>query len=242
MTPRTPAAFALAVLCAFQALPAGAASPLDKGAERWLRQVHLLILPAEEGVFRTLPSPEDRKEFQRIFWARRDPSPATPKNELEEAFIRAEARADELFALAGSRGSETGCGQVFALLGDPPEVEGASPGEEARGAREQFNSLRPMREGSRGPETWIYRSRAGDVAPFSGGELRIALDEACRFSEGGRVLEDLRRVAESRISRPDLTYRLGADGHVVRLEDLLRSRPTNEALLEKGQSDFPIEV
>ncbi|MCI4355015.1 MAG: hypothetical protein L3K06_06590, partial [Thermoplasmata archaeon] len=35
---------------------------------------------------------------------------------------------------------------------------------------------------------------------------------------------------------------LGADGHLIRLEDLLRSRPTNEALLEKGQSDFPIEV
>jgi GWxTD domain-containing protein len=243
MTLKHPVAFALAVLWASPTFAAGAAASLDKGAERWLRQVHLLILPSEEGVFRALPTAEDRKEFERIFWARRDPSPATPKNEWEEAVTSAEARADDLFTLPGTRGSETGCGQVFALLGDPNEVESGAPGElQGRGARERFNSLRPMQEGSRRPETWVYRSRPGDPATFTGGELRIPLDEACRFSEGGRVLDDLRRVAEARVTRPDIAYRVGADGHLARLESLLPSKASNESLLAKGQNDFPIEV
>jgi GWxTD domain-containing protein len=243
MTPKHLVAFALAVLWASPTFAAGSAPSLDKAAERWLRQVHLLILPSEEGVFRALPSADDRKEFERIFWARRDPSPATPKNELEEAITRAQARADDLFTLPGTRGSETGCGQVFALLGDPTEVESGTPGElQGRGAREKFNSLRPMSEGSRRPETWVYRSRPGDPATFTGGELRISLDEACHFAEGGRVLEDLRRVAEARVTRPELAYRVGADGHLSRLESPLPSKASNESLLEKGQSDFPVEV
>jgi GWxTD domain-containing protein len=244
MTPRHPLAFALAMLWAGPTFAAGPPA-LDKNAERWLREVHLLMLPSEESLFKTLPSAEDRKEFRRIFWARRDPDPATPRNELEEAVTRAQARADELFALPGTKGSETECGQVFTLLGDPAEVQGAAPGElQGRGAREHFDSLRPMREGSRHPETWVYRSRPGDPVAFTGGELRIALDEACRFSEGGRVLEDLRRVAEARVARPDLAYRVNADGHLARLEDLLPSKPGtgNETLLEKGQRDFPLEI
>src|SRR5258708_4184356 len=99
MTPRHTVAFAFAALWASPTFPAGPSPSLDKGALRWLRQVHLLILPSEETLFRTLPAAEDRKEFERIFWARRDPSPATPKNEWEEAFTRAQARADDLFTL-----------------------------------------------------------------------------------------------------------------------------------------------
>jgi GWxTD domain-containing protein len=243
MTLKHPVAFALAVLCTPPTFAAAPAPSLDKGSERWLRQVHLLILPSEEGVFRALPTADDRKEFQRIFWARRDPSPATPKNEWEEAIARAQARADDLFTLPGTRGSETGCGQIFALLGDPTEVESGAPGElQGRGAREQFNSLRPMREGSRRPEIWVYRSRPGDAASFTGGELRISLDEACRFAEGGRVLEDLRRVAEARVTRPELSYRVGADGHLARLENQPPSKASSESLLDKGQTDFPVEV
>jgi GWxTD domain-containing protein len=231
----------------FTAVAAPAASPrrsLDKEAEAWLRQVHLFILPDEEAAFRALPTAEDRAQFRRIFWARRDPDPATQRNELQESVSRAQARADELFALPGSRGSETGCGQLLALLGEPLEVQGGAPGEiQGRGAREQFNSLQPMAQGARRPETWIYRSRPGEPLAFTGGELRIALDEACRFSEAGRILEDLRRVAEARVVRRDLAYRTTPDGHQVRLEELLRT-PGGAPLALPGadRADFPLEA
>jgi len=145
----------------------GAVASLDKAAERWLREVHLLILPEEESTFRTLATADDRKQFERIFWARRDPDPATPKNEMEDAVAIGRKRADDLFTSARERGSETGCGQVFLLLGEPLEVEG-------REIKVQFNSVREMREGARKPEAWTYRSRSGDAALFTCGELRIA--------------------------------------------------------------------
>jgi GWxTD domain-containing protein len=193
---------------ALAAAPASPRDPLDRASQSWLRQVHLLILPDEEASFRALATAAERAEFQRAFWARRDPTPGTPRNEMQEAVTRAQARADQLFTLPGSRGSETGCGQVLALLGEPTEVQGDGAGDQGRGAREQFNSLQPMSEGSRRPETWVYRSRPGEAFSFTGGELRIAFDEACRFSEAGRTLEDLRRAAEARIvgPRPDGTH------------------------------------
>jgi GWxTD domain-containing protein len=222
---------------------------LDKDATRWLREVRLLILPDEEAFFRGLTNAEDRKEFPRIFWARRDPDPSTPQNELEEAIARAQRKADELFAFPGTRGSETGCGQVFLLLGDPTEVEGTTPGDvTGRGPREQFSSLEAMRQGPRRPETWIYRSRAGDKAELTGGELRIVFDEECRFSEGGRVLDDLRHVAASRITQLGLDYRMTPGGRLVPLAELRRasgqaaSPGAARAFLESGRSDFPIAV
>ena len=247
---RIPNHAGVALLLALLAAPStGSAAALDKGAERWLRQVHLLILPDEEALFRSLPSAEDRKEFQRIFWARRDRDATRERSPLQETLGRAQARADDLFALPGTRGSETGCGQVFALLGDPLEVEGSAPGQsQGRGAREHFDSLQAMREGSRHPETWVYRSRPGEAPGFTGGELRIPFDEACRFSEGGRVMEDLRHVAEQRVVRPDLAYRTGADGHLVRLDELLRTAADGgagheaRAILETERKDFPLEA
>ncbi len=134
--------------------PGLAAAPkgLDRAAERWLREVHLLILPEEEALFRSLPGPEDRKAFQQIFWARRDPDPATAKNEMEEALVTGRARANELFTSPSEPGVETGCGQVYLLLGDPAEVQGVGQRElQGRGARQRFDSLQPMRDGARRP-------------------------------------------------------------------------------------------
>ena len=200
------------------AAAAADADKLDKDAERWLRQVHLLILPDEEATFRALRHAADRKEFERVFWARRDPVPATEANEREAAFARARARADELFALGGRKGSETGCGQVLALLGEPLEVEG-------RELEVRFDSVAAMREGARRPEVWTYRSRPGDAIEFTGGELRLAFDEECRFDEGGRTLDDLRRIARARVVRPEL-------GH--------RGTSVGRALLASPRADFPL--
>jgi GWxTD domain-containing protein len=232
---------------AFTAVTAAGAAPpearLDKAAETWLRKVHLLILPEEEAFYRSLKQAEDRKEFERIFWARRSSGTAS-QNDLQAAVTRAQAREDDLFSLPGTRGSETGCGQVFSLLGDPAEVEGGSPDQlQGRGARQKFNSLEPIREGTRRPETWVYRSRPGDAMRFTGDELRVALDESCRFSEGGRVLDDLRRAAQVLVVRPEVTYRLGSDGRLIRLEEALRGMEGGaRALLAAPRQDFPLEI
>jgi len=192
-----------------------AAPKLDKASERWLREVHLLILPEEEAIYRALPSSDERREFEQIFWARRDPDPSTPTNELEDAVKKARGRADDLYTIPGGEpGHLTGCGQVLTLLGEPLEREG-------RETSARFDAAQTMREGALGPETWTYQSREGDPVEFTGGELRISFDDACRFAEGGRVLDDLRRVARSYVVRPQLDYEKGTDGHLVPLQALL---------------------
>jgi len=223
--------------------PRLAAAPkgLDHAAERWLREVHLLILPEEEALFRTLSGTEDRKVFQQIFWARRDPDPATAKNEMEDGLVTGRARANDLFTSSSEPGVETGCGQVYLLLGDPAEVQGVGQRElQGRGARRQFDSLQPMRDGARPPETWVYKSKPGDPVAYTGGELRIPLDDACRFSEGGRVLDDLRAVARSRVVRPALDYQRRADGRLTPLAEL--SKTKDAAATTTAAADFPVAV
>lgn len=225
-------------LVAFAGPPRRAeAARLDKAAEAFLKPVHLFILPEEERLFRDLPSSADRKEFERIFWARRDPDPRTPVNELQEAVKKARRRADDLFTVpGGEKGSYTGCGQVLALLGEPLERTGREPSA-------SFNAAPYMQEGALRPETWTYRSRPGDPVTFTGGELRIDFDSACRFAEGGRVLEDLQRVAASLVVRPELGYERKADGHLVPLENLHAAAGADaRALLASTRADFPLAV
>jgi GWxTD domain-containing protein len=225
---------------------AAIAEKLDRASEEWLKDVHLLILPEEEKVFRELGDASDRKEFERIFWERRDPDPATPGNEARDAWEKARKKADELFAVPGQRGSRTGCGQVFLLLGDPHEAAGRKTEvysthvvDKAAGETRDVGETTylSLKEGARRPETWIYRSRPGDAFEFVGGELRVPLDEACRLSEGGVLLDELRRAARARIARPQLGYSVGADGH---LKHSPASSPGEAVALIGDKRDFPL--
>lgn len=194
---------AVLLLAAATLLPAAG---LDKRAQDWLDEVRLLILPEEETVFRT--------EFQWIFWARRLPDPRRAKPEPPEPFRKARARADELFGISGKKGSRTGCGEIYLLLGEADEISG-------REVRGRFDSLRDLREGSRRPEVWIYKTRLDRFFSLPGGELRIEFDDACRFAEAARIMEELRRLARAQVRHPELDYARGAGGHLRRLEDAL---------------------
>jgi GWxTD domain-containing protein len=200
-------------------------------AAHWARRVHLLATPDEEKILKSLKDLADKEEFQRQFWARRSADAAGP-NAWRDAIEAAWKRADALFSLDGTPGSESGCGQVMALLGEPQEVA-------SRELKQRYDNQQYSREGARRPEIWTYRSRPGDAVQFEGGELHIALDAACRFGEGGRGLEELQSVARRHILRPEINYARRADGRLepwtepvalhfpVRLEPklLLRARP-----------------
>ena len=211
-----------------------AAERLDKKAQEWLQDVRLLILPEEEAVLRSLEA-ADRTEFQRIFWARRSPDPRAATAEPPEPVRKARARADELFAIPGQKGSRTGCGEVYLLLGEADEVVG-------REVRGRFDSLRDLREGSRRPEVWIYKSRPDRVFALPGGELRIELDDACRFPEAARVMEELQRAARSHVRQPWLDYARGPGGRLRRLEDALAAGSPASVLLAEARTDFAMAV
>ena len=214
---------ALALIVGSLAVPTAArAQKLDKDEKKWLETARPLMLPQEEKTFRGLKDKADRAEFQKIFWARRDPSLDTPENEFEVEYLKAYAEADQ-YKVPGRPGADTDCGRIFLLLGKPDEVKkdpiGASPA-------------------ARAPEIWTYRDRPGQT--FAGGKAEIALDETCGLPPGARLKEQLDRVAESRVAQPNVGYKFEKDGHLVKLADQLPKPSPAQALLKAPRQDFAL--
>ncbi len=110
-------------LLAALALPA-AADKLDKESKKWLEEVAPIILPEEKQTYGELKDRGERTEFEKIFWARRDPDLETPENEYKTGtFDPRRADADKRFRVAGKYGAQTDCGRLFVLFGEPDEVK-----------------------------------------------------------------------------------------------------------------------
>ena len=60
--------------------------------------------------------------FVNLFWARRDPSPATPDNEMRRAFDQRVELADQRFTAGRVRGALTDRGKVLILIGPPTKI------------------------------------------------------------------------------------------------------------------------
>src|SRR6185503_17321066 len=68
---------------------------------------------------------QGKLRFLREFWRRRDPTPATPKNETEEGFYDRIAQANRRFREGGGAevpGWRTDRGRVLVRYGDPDDV------------------------------------------------------------------------------------------------------------------------
>src|SRR5215210_7837224 len=106
---------ALAVTALAIAPAAAQAQKLDKEEKKWLDEVRPIMLPDEEKTFRALKDKADRAEFQKIFWARRDPDLDTPDNEFQTTYNTTRASVDQEFKVGGQVGSATDCGRVYLL-------------------------------------------------------------------------------------------------------------------------------
>jgi GWxTD domain-containing protein len=204
--------------------PALRADKLDKEAKAWLDQVAPIMTADEEKAYKDLKDKDDRLEFQKIFWARRDPDLDTPENEFQTEYEKSRTAADLKFKVGGRSGSQSDCGRTFILLGEPNDTKKKPVGETT---------------GPRGSgETWTYKDRPG--VSFKGGQIEIALDGDCRFPEGSGFGAQLDRVAEDKIAHPNIDYRKGKDGRVVKLADQLPKPTPSRALLKEPRQDFPL--
>jgi GWxTD domain-containing protein len=95
--------------------------------------------------------------FVDLFWARRDPTPDTPRNEFREAFDARVKFSDENFTTHRLRGSLTDRGKAFVLLGPPEQASGRAGS---------------VSEGMSTPENTPTDSSGGIVVP------RVASEEA----------------------------------------------------------------
>jgi GWxTD domain-containing protein len=213
-----------AILLAATLLTPGlaAAQKLDKDDKKWLDDVRPIMLGDEEKIYKGLKEKADRIEFQKIFWARRDPDLATPENEFQTEYLEARAAADIRYRVSAQIGSSTDCGRTFILLGKPDEVQeegAASPGLLA-------------------PQTWTYRDRPGQT--FQGGRAVVSFDADCRAPSGFSAQLD--RLAASKVLHPNIDYRMGKDGRLVKLVNLLPRDTAARALFHQPREDFPVAV
>lgn len=216
------------------------AGKLDDEDKKFLSDVHPIILLEEEATFRALKDKTDRLEFQKIFWARRDPGAlaryadaTTPRNAFQEQYLKDLAAADDKFRLAYTRGSSSDCGRFLILLGKPDDTYlgmqaslGLQP-RESRGVQ------------TRPPVVWVYRNRPGLDLGGPAGRLVILFDQDCH---AGTIAQELDHIAATKVAHREIGYTVGKDGHLVPLAEQLPKDTLARFLLSHPRQDFPVAV
>ena len=123
--------------------------------KKWLNEEVLYIVSEnEKAVFNNLRTDEQREDFIKLFWKRRDPTPDTPLNEFREEHYRRIAFANKNY-FEGKAGWRSDRGRVYIMFG-PPDFFETNPGG---GRGFLFGVNAPTAEFP--AEVWTYREIPG---------------------------------------------------------------------------------
>lgn len=95
--------------------------------------VRYLLTRVESKTYKGLKSREERREFIKLFWKRRDPTPETLDNEFRDQFWRRVAEANDLFRGVPKEGWLTDRGKIYILLGPPNDIVSEEMAQTHRG-------------------------------------------------------------------------------------------------------------
>jgi GWxTD domain-containing protein len=114
------------------ALALALSAEMSDAHRKWIEEeVVYIITDREKEVFLELQTVEERDRFIEAFWSRRDPNPATPRNEFREEHHRRIDYANQFLGRDTFRpGWRTDRGRYFILLGEPRTIERFSGGNE----------------------------------------------------------------------------------------------------------------
>lgn len=114
-----------ALIVAGCALSGATAYALSADYLEWGRgPAQFLMTKDEAAKWKTITSDDEAKAFVALFWARRDPTPDTPRNEYRDEYERRVATADKNFPADKKRGALTDRGKILILFGQPKKIEG----------------------------------------------------------------------------------------------------------------------
>jgi GWxTD domain-containing protein len=85
----------------------------------------VLMTKDEAAQWKAISTDDAAEKFIALFWARRDPTPGTPRNEFHEDFDARVQAADANFAEGKTKGSMTDRGKALILYGQPTKLEHA---------------------------------------------------------------------------------------------------------------------
>ncbi|MFL6245175.1 MAG: GWxTD domain-containing protein [Thermoanaerobaculia bacterium] len=189
----------------------------------WGRGPAQFLMTKEEAAkWKTITSDDEAKAFVALFWARRDPTPDTPRNEYREEYERRVLTADKNFQTDKKRGALTDRGKALILFGQPKKIErtggqrqSALPGASGTGSQATDTSGNDSFVGAGSSEDtagqiWSYE---GDDARALFGQARAPLRFVDRNGKSDFTLErggpDIARAQQTAITRslksPDLT-------------------------------------
>jgi len=113
------AAFLLSAWQPSQLAPAPSASDLA-----WMNEDVVYIMTRQErAAYKDLKTAEERSEFRKQFWLRRDPTPGTEANEFKEEHYRRISYVNAHFPGASIDGWKTDRGRIYIVYGPPDEIE-----------------------------------------------------------------------------------------------------------------------
>ncbi len=117
------AAVAVTVSAVALSAPPAQEQRTESRYEKWATEDAAYIMTAEERArWSTLRNDEEREQFIKQFWLRRDPDPSTPRNEVKEEHYRRIAYANERFR-DDRPGWKTDRGRIYIINGPPDEAE-----------------------------------------------------------------------------------------------------------------------
>lgn len=93
---------------------------LEPEDKEFLSKVRYIITNKERKIFLELPD-DERDEFKKKFWERRDPDPDTEVNEFKREYFNRMERANKLFISEGRPGWLTERGRIYILFGPPTD-------------------------------------------------------------------------------------------------------------------------
>jgi GWxTD domain-containing protein len=174
---------------------------------QWAQGPASFLMTKEEAAqWKSITSDDQAKAFVALFWARRDPTPGTARNEFKEQFDAAVEYADKNLGNGKrARGAMTDRGKTLILYGQPKKLERSTPHQGTSGP-----SNDTITEDN---DQWVQWQYEGDVARDFFGMPRVTIrfvDRAgtndFRFDRGGADLTAAQQRAIARsITQPNLT-------------------------------------
>jgi len=224
--------FLIAVALVAAAATSGFAALSPAKADWGKGPVQYIMTNEEKVAWKAIVTDADADAFIELFWARRDPTPNTPRNEFHEDFDARVKVADDQFGHGRTHGSMTEPGRLFLVFGPPssPIKRTTTPGSSQGNTRQD---MRNAEVGSFGTSSgsadmvWVYE---GDLAQRLFGLARLEVKFHDQYASGdfklGTPFVDATSAASQRmvasfITQPTLTkpptFQAGGTAAVAKL-------------------------
>ena len=198
------------VLITFAIVTAVSAFALSPEHEEWGKGPQSVLMTKDElAQWKAIKTDADADKFIALFWARRDPTPGTPRNEFREDFDARVAAADQNFAAGKTRGSLTDRGKVLILYGQPSKIQ-HSAGSMSSSPSTTPSSTGATEENENAPVyVWTYEGDAArEIFKSSRTQIRFVDRRSNNDFRADRGIDAggaQQRVIAAAIKQPNLT-------------------------------------